>query len=151
MRLILSLLLCAPLLAWAQGDPLKSAACASALEALQAARAAPRAAGRVEDARRTAAQACLGADGEPPSRPGRVARPPIAVPAPTIEPPPGTALRNAPAPPPAPVEIPRPATITSCDAHGCWTSEGTRLPRTGPGLIGPGGPCAAQGAFAYCP
>ena len=41
--------------------------------------------------------------------------------------------------------------VTACDPNGCWTSEGTRLPRMGPQLMGPNGLCTAQGGFAYCP
>lgn len=93
------------------------------------------------------AQACFGTVRNPSPNPGRVARPPVVVP------PPATAARPAlpPAAPPPPVAIQRPPAITSCDAGGCWDSNGTRLNRMGPGLSGPSGPCTAQGGFAYCP
>lgn len=97
--------------------------------------------------KKSTAQACFGTSREPPPRSGRAARPPVAVP------PPAAAARPsppAPAPPP-PVVIQRPPAITSCDAGGCWDSNGTRLNRMGPGLSGPSGPCTVQGGFAYCP
>ena len=44
-----------------------------------------------------------------------------------------------------------PACATSCDAGGCWDSNGTRYNRMGPTLIGPSGVCSQQGAFLNCP
>jgi hypothetical protein len=42
-------------------------------------------------------------------------------------------------------------TITTCDALGCWASDGSRLMRNGPTLLGPRGACTAQGAALNCP
>jgi hypothetical protein len=128
-------------------DPLKSEACGEALQRLEQARGAER--NGVEALRSQAAQTCLGSSG-PPARPSRLARPPVAVPPPLIEPPPqaSSGLPDAPRLPPAPVVIERAPVITSCDAHGCWTADGARLPRAGAGLAGP---CTALGGLAYCP
>jgi hypothetical protein len=41
--------------------------------------------------------------------------------------------------------------VTTCDIGGCWTSDGTRLQRAGPDLVGPRGVCTVQGALAFCP
>jgi hypothetical protein len=49
---------------------------------------------------------------------------------------------------PAPV---LPKSITSCDALGCWASDGTRLQRVGPNLLGPRGFCSAPGGVLQCP
>lgn len=139
-----------PVMVPAQDDPLKSTACDAALQQLQAARAAPGGAGQVESLRHAAARTCLGT-GEPPARPGRVAQPPVVVPPPIIEPPPRTALPAGPTPLPPPVAVTRPSMVTTCDAGGCWTSDGDRLNRAGPNLLGPQGVCTVQGALAFCP
>lgn len=133
-----------------QADPLKSAACDAALERLQAARSTAPAS--VEARRHDAARVCLGlgAQATLPTRSNRWAQPPIAVPAPIIEPPARAATAAAAQPLPPPVRIDRPPVLTACDLTGCWTNEGTRLQRVGPGLMGQQGPCVAQGSFAYC-
>jgi hypothetical protein len=41
--------------------------------------------------------------------------------------------------------------ILSCDAGGCTTSDGARLPRVGGQLLGPGGLCTAQMPGQTCP
>ncbi len=41
--------------------------------------------------------------------------------------------------------------ITSCDANGCWSSDGTRLQRFGSQLLGPRGFCNVQGSVVNCP
>lgn len=148
MRLIALLVLASPLCAAAQqGDPLKSQACSHALAQLEAARA--EGAG-VNAARQHAAKVCLGQAEPAAPRANRWAQPPISVPAPVIEPP-GRGQAAAPTKPaPPPVQIDRPAAIATCDANGCWTTEGRRLPLLGPNLIGPHGPCAATGGFANC-
>jgi hypothetical protein len=77
--------------------------------------------------------------------------PPLAVPAPRIEPgarPPVFASPVLPAPP---VAIDRPSTVTTCDPGGCWTNDGNRLQRLGPNLVGPKGVCTVQGAIVSCP
>jgi hypothetical protein len=141
-------LLAAAMSASAQ-DPLKSPECGAALQRLQAARAAD--AKSVPALREQAAGACLGA-AVPASRSNRWAQPPIAVPPPVIDVPLLAAQPPVASQLPPPVPIQRPSTISSCDVNGCWTSEGTRLPRMGPLLIGPGGmPCPVQGASASCP
>ena len=131
------------------GDPLKSDACGRHLAALQAARAAgsDTSPARVEALRREATQACLGGSGDA-RRPSPTAQAPIVVPPPTVALPRSIppVVPTLPAPP-----IERPAVITSCDSGGCWDSNGTRLNRAGPMLIGPGGACVATGLQVHCP
>lgn len=145
--LALAALACFPLASGA--DPLKSPECARSLAALQAARSAS---GQhdVPAARRQATQACLGGTGAP-LRPSPTAQQPLEVPPPMIEVPaqPPTAVPSPPAPPPVAIE--RPPVVTSCDATGCWTSDGIRLNRSGPVLIGPGGACVSSGNVVRCP
>jgi hypothetical protein len=45
---------------------------------------------------------------------------------------------------------PKPS-IVSCDAGGCTTSDGARLPRVGGQLLGPAGLCTAQTPGQTCP
>lgn len=146
----------------ASADPLRSPPCLAALDALTLAEQA--ASGRppsppgsapegavpasVRAARQAAAAACLGtADvAPPPTRP----RLPAAVdrtllPAPLPDP-----ARPA-ARTPAPVRQQPLHMITVCDAQGCWTTEGLRLPRQGSALLGPQGPCMQIGAVLNCP
>lgn len=150
---LLPLLLLAAAGAWAQpGDPLKSPECGQAREALDQARAAaeqdPAKAAQVEPLRKQAARICLGVtDDTAPS--GRVAQPPQRVPAPVITPPQRPPVFAAPTLPPPPV-IERPPVITACDPGGCWDSNGTRLNRAGPNLIGPSGLCTVQGTLLSC-
>jgi hypothetical protein len=153
MRLLLLLLLLAGSAAAQPGDPLKSPECGEAREALDQARAAaekdPGLASQVEPLRKRAARICLGVtDDAQPS--GRLAQPPQRVPAPIIAPsqrPPAFASPGL----PPPLAIERPPVITSCDPGGCWDSNGTRLNRAGPNLIGPSGLCTVQGALLSCP
>lgn len=82
---------------------------------------------------------------QPPRAAPPVSVPPLAYPAPGLTPVP-LAL---PAPPPRVVP---PASITGCDALGCWASDGTRLQRAAPGvLLGPRGFCSAPGGLLHCP
>jgi hypothetical protein len=134
--------------AWA-ADPLKSDACGASLAALQAARNDPARAAQLDALRGQATRDCLGGTGEA-RRPSPVAQPPIAVRPPTLEPP-ASPRPPVPAPPAPPVTIDRPAVITNCDAGGCWDSEGRRLNRAGPVLLGPGGPCVTSGQSVQCP
>ncbi|MBE7368349.1 hypothetical protein [Ramlibacter pallidus] len=144
------LLAACAMLAFAQDDdPLKSPACAAALDTLQAARGNANAAG-VESARAAAAAACLGTS-ERSTRPARIAQPPVAVPAPRIEPPQAAAPPPAPRLPPPPVAIERAPSPALCDAGGCWTPDGPRLRHVPPAIAGPQGPCTAQGGTVYCP
>ena len=140
-------------------DRLRSPECRQSLDALEAleAKATPEAPAKAEAlkelqaARRQAARACLGGTGEPPPPSPNVSLPqavlppagvrlPPRPPAPLVAPP-------VPSPPPA-----RPApVVTGCDATGCWTSDGSRMPRLGPGLIGPRGFCTVNGVEVRCP
>lgn len=127
--------------------------CAPALERLDAARVAKDAPDRVEGLRRKAAVACLGAPAA--TRPTtRALQPPVAVTpvSPVVPDPPGrpTAPPGMAAPPP-PATIDRPAMIGNCDGSGCWDAQGRRLGRFGDVLIGPRGPCVAQGSGFVCP
>jgi hypothetical protein len=162
------------LAAAASGDPLHAPECERAIAALQAVeqsasaplgqgarsiaaaasgasgRAAPAIDPRLAAARRDVARHCLAAREDPP-RAGRLAEPPVAVP-----PVAGAPLPQPPSPPPpttpariAPVQPP--VAITTCDSGGCWTSDGTRLQRLGPTLLGPRGACSVVGAVVHCP
>jgi hypothetical protein len=42
-------------------------------------------------------------------------------------------------------------TITTCDPGGCWASDGSRLQRFGPNLVGPRGVCTVQASQLHCP
>lgn len=129
-------------------DPLKSPECGRSIAALEAARAVPGRSAEIEALRRQATLACLGGSGEP-TRPRPAARPPVVVAPPVVDVPAPPPAAAAPAPPPP--EIERAPVITSCDAAGCWTSDGTRLNRSGPILIGPGGACVTSGHVVRCP
>ncbi|TFZ08117.1 hypothetical protein [Ramlibacter humi] len=148
MRLLLAVALSALACTAHAEDPLKSAECGAALEALQAARADGDAT-RVEAVRSQAARACLGGNGDA-QRPSPAAQPPIAVAPPVIVP---REPRRAPVapPPPATVTIERPTVLTHCDPGGCWDSDGRRLNRAGAVLMGPRGACATAGATVHCP
>jgi hypothetical protein len=131
-------------------DPLKSPACAAALSTLQAARQSGASGQRVQSLRNAAAQACLGTASTP-TRPARIAQPPVVVPPPQVEVPEGAARPQVPPLPPAPVAIDRPATPATCDAGGCWTNDGTHLRHVPPNLAGPMGLCTQHGGLVYCP
>lgn len=130
-------------------DPLKSDACDRALGALQAARRpdSGRTPAQVEALRRDATQTCLGGRGDA-RRPSPTAQPAIVVPPPTVVLPRSVPPAQPPLPAP-PIE--RPSVITACDAGGCWDSEGRRLNRAGPVLLGPGGACVTTGLQVRCP
>jgi hypothetical protein len=103
-------------------------------------------------ARRAAALACLGGPDTPASAPLHAAQPTTATGVSSARSSPVTP--RAAVPPPAPrLPVPAPpATLTACDATGCWTSDGTRLQRVGPGtLLGPHGFCTTSGNFVQCP
>jgi hypothetical protein len=153
-RLIAALYVAAPLLAQAQpGDSLHSGECARAQAELEAAlddKASNPQAGaqRLSNARKQVGLACLGPSSGQPRRSG--APDPVQVVPPTV-------IAVPPAPPfPAttplpPLDIPRPATMTTCDPGGCWDNNGKRLNQVGPVLIGPRGPCSMQGGVVTCP
>lgn len=142
----------------AQGtDPLKSVECVRALDDLQAQEAAMLSARAAQGARPGAAELatlgthrkrvareCLGKE-EPALE--RMARPPVAVSQITLPP---SAVPARPAALLPPVAIPPLRTVTQCDPSGCWTSDGLRLNRIGPLLVGPPGACTVQGGVLSC-
>jgi len=143
-------------------DPLQVPECREAIAALgteeAAAASAPAAATsthaadpKLIAARKRAAQVCLATRADPPPAEGRFAQPPLAVPPviegrlPSAPPAPAAALpARAPTQPPL-------VSITSCDAAGCWTSDGKRLNRVGPTFWGSHGACTVQGTVVRCP
>ena len=127
-----------------RADPLQSPECGQAVQALEQARAEPHARGRVEPLRKQAAQACLGSNGHT-RAPLRAPSPPLAVAPPAFAPAP------APLAVPPPAAAPRPAVTTACDAAGCWDSNGNRLNRAGPVLLGPQGVCTQVAGVLSCP
>lgn len=159
MRLLLSI----AFTAWAglsgaqQAGP-ESAACRKALDELRAQEARivaerqhGRAAEQLDPWRRRAARACLGGRGDPPPPTHSVTPPAISVPSTTA-----ARLPAPSAPPPVPA-LPVPQrpdtvpTVTNCDPSGCWASDGSRLQRLGPHLVGPRGVCSVQGVLLHCP
>lgn len=144
-------LACLCLVAWSSlqamaADPLKSQACGERLAALDSARRQAPGSAQVEASREQATRACLGGGGQA-QRPSPTAQAPLSVPPPviTVEP-----AQPVPARPPSPPLEPPPV-VTSCDLGGCWDSNGTRLNRAGPQLIGPRGACTTVGATVHCP
>jgi hypothetical protein len=149
-----------------EGNRLQSADCRNALDALQtqeaAAAASPRSSSQIEGregrsvpaglkaVRHRAAIACLGGRADSPAPAGRLAQPPISVAPITYAP-------AAPPPRPAgpalalPKKVEPPTVVTACDSAGCWASDGSRLQRVGPNLLGPRGLCSVQGALLHCP
>ena len=157
-RTIASLLLSAAATALAaqtgEPDPLSSSECAAARDELQQALTAPAASrqerlDRVAQARQRAALRCLGSDSGSRERSGAPVTPQVVPPATVTQRPAPPTL--PPAAPPPPLAPPRPAAITNCDPGGCWDSEGQRLNRMGPLLIGPRGQCTVQGGLLNCP
>lgn len=138
-------------------------ACREALRALQAVETQPVPTSepgsrermqRLQAARERASQACLGG---PAGRPAPVMQTPPAVP-PVSRPAPAPAPRlpmASPPPPPVVANPPpssgMPLTVVACDTTGCTASDGTRLTRSGPHLVGPRGACTLQGAVLRCP
>jgi hypothetical protein len=157
------------LLLGAVGDALAASAgswppaCEAALQALgdaeDAARSATIAASAPSDrpadrllaARRNAAQVCLG-EGDPPTTPAGSRSKALSA---TSAGPSGPPLL-APRPPASPAMPARampsaPVTVTSCDATGCWASDGARLQKQGPVLVGPRGVCTQTAGVLNCP
>jgi hypothetical protein len=146
----------------APNDPLQAPECREAIDALgteeAAAASAPAAATgtqavdpKLTAARKRAAQVCLATRTDPPPAVGRLAQPPLAVP-PVVDGRPPIASPAPAAASPARVPTAPPiVSITSCDAAGCWTSEGRRLNRVGPTLWGGRGACTVQGTLVRCP
>ena len=127
-------------------DPLKSEACGERLAALESARRQAPGSAQVEALREQATRTCLGGGGQA-QRPSPTAQAPLLVP-PVITVEPAQPVPPRPASPP--IEPPPPV-VTSCDLGGCWDSNGARLNRAGPQLIGPRGACTSVGATVYCP
>jgi hypothetical protein len=139
-------------------NPIDSAACRRTLDTLEAResaaaaeRASSAARAAVALARRQAALACLGGPDIAASTPQRAAPPPVLVTPSAVTPRPPAAAAPSPRPPPAPRAPAPPVTIGACDATGCWASDGTRLQRAGPNLLGPRGVCTTSGPFVQCP
>lgn len=153
----------------------KSPECRSALQALdqEEAEMAAQAKGDVHNAsggarkqvadihlrplRERVARECLGGleTGPSPSQHTWVAptsvRPvmPVAPAMPLARKQPQTTVPTAPFVPPPRFEPP--VTIANCVGGTCLTSDGSRLTRVGPNLVGPRGTCMTQGAFVRCP
>ena len=142
--------------AHAQGNPdlMKTPECLAARQQLDEAFAAGGPRERLLPAREQAALKCFGMKPPPPPD-GRFVPPsaavdPIRLRAEASLPrPPGAAA--PPISPPPPIPIPRPPVVTSCDAAGCWDSNGTRYNQQGPMLLGPRGVCTLQGGLLNCP
>ena len=100
----------------------------------------------VASAGAAATKGAVGTAGDPLHAPE--CRAAIAVPAPM---PTGTIAHRAPPIAPTRAPIPGPRTVTSCDAGGCWTSDGTRVDRFGPDLRDRRGVCTLSGAVLRCP
>jgi hypothetical protein len=117
-----------------------------ALEQARAGQVSPDGPASLQTARRVAAHACLGGRGEPPL-------PTHGAIVPTLPVPPAARVPEVtPSPPvPAAPSALMPNVVTNCDPNGCWTSNGTRLPRSGPSLVGPRGACQLQGTLVICP
>lgn len=130
-------------------DPLASAECQLARRQLDVVLSAATEsrhenAAEFERARQRTALACLGQA----NRSGIRAPQPVIVVPPIVTAAPPPPVIVAPRPP---VTVPRLSVITSCDPGGCWDSDGTRLHRAGPNLMGPRGLCTVQGNALNCP
>jgi hypothetical protein len=134
-------------------DPLHSPECGVAREVLEralddASRKLAGSAQRLGQARKEAIEACLGRDTGERARAG-APDPSIAVAPPVMQAP------HAPASPaivaPAPPAYVPPAVVTTCDASGCWDSNGRRINNLGPMLVGPRGACIVVGGIVQCP
>ena len=107
---------------------------------------------RLLASKRRAASICLGgADAPAPAASHRSAAPAVNEPprhdAAVTTPPP---VRTVPAQAPT-TTLPPVLSLVSCDAAGCWASDGTRLQRSGTLLLGPRGYCSAAGSVLSCP
>jgi hypothetical protein len=155
-------------------DPLATPACQAARAELDQARSDLRPPGpsrqqadRLDRARREAGRACLGesdADrrsrrspvppvhvapvvrGTPADTPTQTAPPAMRGLAPSL---PAPEQSSAAAPGSATPAPPNPV-VTACDAQGCWDSNGRRLDRAGPLLLGPAGVCTLAGSQLNC-
>ncbi len=107
---------------------------------------------KLAELKRVAARTCLGGDGTLTPLPQHVGQQPISVPPVVVSP--NTSGPRVPAntsPLMPPVSVAPLRSIASCDSVGCWASDGTRLQRFGPNLLGPKGFCTVQGSVLNCP
>ncbi|MCE9658762.1 MAG: hypothetical protein K8R60_09405 [Burkholderiales bacterium] len=146
----------------AQGaDPLTSPGCVQALDALEVREAAILSSGRAQGAaragaaelaalqpyRKRVARECLGKEDLVLERPPL---PPVVVAPVTLPPRAAPAVQGALPPRSPPVPLPPLRTVSQCDPSGCWTSDGLRLNRLGPLLVGPPGACTVQSGVLSC-
>lgn len=154
-RIIAALLLAiVPALTHAQADPLASPKCLAARAELEQALddadgSRGSSAERLTLARAQSAVACLGLDNGTRQRFGAPEPPRVVIP-PLITDRHAPRLLKLDSVPP-PLAIPRPTVVTTCDASGCWDSEGRRLNNAGPVLMGPRGLCSGTGNTFNCP
>jgi hypothetical protein len=154
-RIIAAMLLAiVPALTPAQVNPLASPECLAARAELE--RALNDADGqkgasaeRLARARAQTAAMCLGHSSGTRERFG-APEPPRVVTPPRITDGGAPALPKLESAPP-PLAIQRPTVITTCDASGCWDSEGRRLNNAGAVLMGPRGLCTGTGNIVNCP
>lgn len=151
-------------------DRLHSAGCVSAMSALRdvgvamagstesskgVSAADSRALAKLAELKRVAARTCLGGDGTAPPVPQQIGQKPISVapvsPVAVTPNPSGLGLPEHTSPRPTTASVAPLTSITSCDPVGCWASDGTRLQKVGPNLLGPKGFCTVQGYALNCP
>jgi len=133
----------------AGADLMNTPACLAARRQLEQVLAPGGPLDRLAAVREQAALSCFGVKPAPPPE-GRFVPPPVAVEGIRLRPTPDLSMPPAAAPPPA-LAIPRPPVVTSCDASGCWDSNGTRYNQQGPVLLGPRGVCTLQAGALNCP
>jgi len=135
-----------------------AAAPVAATSAPLAVTSAPAISPRLQTLRAQVARVCLASSLDAP-RLQRQLQPPLAVPPAGSVPMLRSLPLSPPLSPPAAAQRANPdavtqrplRSITSCDAAGCWASDGTRLQRMGPSLVGPQGVCNVSGNVASCP
>lgn len=108
---------------------------------------------RLQPLRQRVADACLGGltTSPPPSQRTWVVPAVPAVPARAGD---SAARASRPETPTVSVPVPRfepPITVGPCNAVTCLASDGSRLTRVGPTLVGPRGTCTMQGRVLHCP
>ena len=145
--------------AQASPDLLKTPECLAARQQLDDAFTAGGPRARLDAARERAALKCFGVKPSLPPE-SRVVSPPVVVDPIRLRP--EAALSRAsvvvaqpaaPAvsPPLPSVAVQRSPAVTSCDAAGCWDSDGARYNQQGPVLVGPRGICTVQAGVLNCP
>ncbi len=106
----------------------------------------------LDAARQHAGVVCLRAPDAPPTLVRSASSIPSPIPVPSAADTPAPLPGRRPASPAAVVPAAQPLlSVTGCDALGCWASDGTRLQRVGPALLGPRGYCSTAGAVLSCP